>query len=346
MSSVTQFKSFLLKKSLLQNKARYTLYNYLDAFCQKEQKLTLELLEEFYRTAFSFSYWQTWSNSLADYIKQELYEFVQENKSFSEELNLEEWKLGAQIITIQNKKDLLDLVKCFMETRASKGDKIQVLDFYSDKVLALTLKLGGNIEAYTFGPAAVMHRGQLEPVYAFSKLHYSQNCELQSACQQEIETSTGLRIHFRKIKNKVQGYECQGPFFRPFNHFQCLELKEHKVLFNALKKIERFFIEPQSDPHYKDLIQSLHKHYRTLLVYSSKSTASEDILQIIEPIRKSLHQAQIAIEEYYPEEPLLVLLTANIEFHLRKAQAQLEETSPAPLSPLPPASESVKHQEL
>ena len=322
MSSVTQFKNFLFNKSLSKNKVRCTLYNYLSLFCYAKQKLTPEILHQFYKTSLSFPYWQTWWAVLKEGIEQELHDFAKEC-ALSTEFNTADWKWKdyKQRIVIDDKKDLIEIVDGFLERRASKGDKIRVFDFYSDQVMVVVLKMSKQIKVYSFSPLVILNEGYLEPICSFSELHYSTHCELHSGYWHQIRTPDSGFIRFQMKNNKVYGYECRDSFFRAINHFQDIPVEKHDALFNTLKRMECFFIEPRSDQYYKQLVQLLHDHYRTLLLRPFNTMTDMEISRVMEAIQQSLIQAKKAIKYFYSQDPLLVLLIANIEFHLRKMQS-------------------------
>lgn len=328
MSSVTQFKNFLFKKSLSKNKVRYTLYNYLNLFCYAKQKFTPEVLDGFYRSALSFPYWRTWCSVLREGIEEELHGFAKEHALFSE-FKLVDWKLKHynQCIVINNTKDLMDVVRSFLERKASKGDKIKVFDFHSNQVIAVVLKLNQHIKVYSFSPLVILNKGYLEPICPFSELHYSAQCELHSSYWHQVRTPDAGFVRFQLKKDKLYGYEYRDSFFRAINHFQGISVEEHNMLFDTLKQLEGFFIEPRSDQYYKQLVQMLHDHYKTLCIRSFNSMTDKDISKTVETIGESLLQAKKAIKYFYPEDPLLVLLIANIEFHLIKMFPQHKQQS-------------------
>ena len=319
MISVAQFKNFLFKKSLSKNKVRYTLYNYLNLFCYAEKKCTPEVLDRFYRTALSFPYWQTWSTILREGIEQELHSFAKEYALFSE-LSLVNWKLKHydQRIVINDTKDLIGIVRNFLVRRASKGDKIKLFNFHSNQVAAVVLRLNQYIKVYSFGPLAILNEGYLEPICPFSELYYSAHCELHSNYWHQVRISDTRFVRFQLKKDKLYGYEYRDSFFRAINHFQGIAVEEHDILFDTLKQLEGLFIEPRSDQYYKQLVQLLHDHYKTLCLCPFSKMTNEKVLKTIETIQQSLLQAKKAIKYFYPEDPLLVLLSANIEFHLRE----------------------------
>ena len=312
MSFVTDFKQYLSKKKSEQKKEHYTIYNYLLSFCHDEQKLSTDLFSAFYRKALLFPYWQRHFSSLHKTLKTELISFAKFHYSIDfdpEELeSAEQW----QLITLQKEKDISEMIDFYLKNILSPGDRIKVLPFNEDRVLALILKFDGNLDVFSFGPLTIIREGRLEPLTPLSKLHYSSQYELKPTHPQVVEDMNLNFTHFRVKEEKATGYQCQSLCFQQSNQFKQQNLNETLPLFYLLKKTESLFIQSKSDPHYKQLIKSLHEHYRHILM--SPEDNSLETQQI-------LSQAKKALENLYPQDRLLFLLTANIDFHYRKKQA-------------------------
>ena len=310
MSSVTHFTQYLSKKILEKNKEQSTIYNYLRCFCHEEEKLNLELFENFYRKALLFPHWQNYLTTLQKSLIEELKSFAK--LYYPLDFDLTELNLANQWqwITIQKEKNLVETVNTYLTDKFSNGDHITALPLDKNRVLGLVLKLDGHLEVFSFGPLALIYRGKIEPVSPLSHLHYSSQYELKPAYKQVIEDLNLNFIHFTVTKERATGYQCHSFCFKEFTSFKQKKIKEIESLFYLLKKIESLFIQAKSDPHYQALIQSLHNHYRQILTTSSTdhSLETEEILS----------QAKKALKHLYPQDRLLFLLTANIDFHFRK----------------------------
>ena len=311
MSSVTHFKQYLLKKMQEKNREHCAIYNYLNCFCHDEQELTVDLFTQFYRKILLFPYWQSHLNSLQKTLTTELASFAK--LYYSTEFDPEELVPADQwqLITIQQETDLVKMVSSHLQGHSSKGDRVRALPLDKERVLGLVLKLDGNLDVFTFGPLATINQGKLEPLSTLSTLYYSSQYELRPAYQHTIEDMNLNFIHFKIKGEKATGYECQNFYFQQSTDFKQKNINEIDILFCLLKKIESLFIQPRSDPYYKQLITSLHEHYRQILIsHSNNSFETQQILS----------QARKALKNLYPHDRLLFLLTANIDFHFRKQQ--------------------------
>ena len=320
MASVTDFKQYLSKKIPEKKKEHWAIYNYLNCFCEAEEQLSLDLFKELYKKVLLFPHWQSHLPSLQKVLKEELMNFGKFYYS-PQLLHLEDlvptdqW----QLINIQKQSDLIHLVDYFLHSNISKGDKIQVLPLDKERVLALILRSNKNLEVLSFSSLAIMNQGKLEPLSPLSELYYSDQYELRPVYRQVIEDRNLNFIHFNMKNSLATGYQCQGFCFQQQGHFK-KNIKEIESLFCLLKQIESQFIQSTSDPHYKQLIQSLHNHYRQILTTPPPHSTLET--------EQLLSQAGKALKDLYPQDRLLFLLTANIDFHFRKQKNKTPITSP------------------
>jgi len=269
-----------------------------------------------------FPYWQSRLPSLKQVLKAELTGF--EKFYYSSQLHLEDLVSNEpwQLITIQKQADLIHLVNYFLQSSISKGDQVQVLPLDKERALGLILRSNKNLDVFSFGPLAIIHQGKLEPLSPLSELYYSDQYELRPVYRQILEDGNLNFIHFSIKGSVATGYQCQGFCFQQQGHFK-KNIKEIESLFCLLKQMESQFIQSKSDPHYKQLIQSLHNHYRQILTTTPPYNALET--------EQLLSQATKALKDLYPQDRLLFLLTANIDFHFRKQKNKMSEANP--LSP-------------
>lgn len=321
MSSVTYFKQYLSKKIMEKQKEHSTIYNYLHGFCHDNEELSKNLFERLYRRVLLFPYWQNHLNSLQKTLKEELATFAKLHYAISFEMeeldDIAQW----QLINIQREKDFMEVVRSYLQNKAAKGDYIKVLPINENRILGLILKFDAQLQVFSFSPLATLYQGKIEPLCPLSELHYSSQYELNSAHRHIVEDFNTGFFHFKIINQKVTGYHCQNFCFQPSTPFKNKSIHEIELLFSLLKKTENFFIQSQSDPHYKKLIEALHNHYRHIL-----TVAHHDNLLETEQV---LSQAKKAIKNFYPNDRLLFLLTANIDFHFRKQQNKTPTLSTA-----------------
>ena len=321
MSSVTHFTQYLSKKLLEKNKEQTTIYNYLRCFCLDEEKLTLNLFEKLYRKALLFPHWQNYLTTLQKSLIEELKGFAK--LYYPLDFDLAELNSAGQWqwLTIQKEESLIEIVEQYLKDKASTGDRVKALSLEKNRVLGLVLKFDGHLEVLSFGPLALIYQGKIEPLTSLSHLHYSSQYELNPAYKQIIEDLNSNFIHFTITTEKVTGYQCQSFCFKESMNFKQKNIKKIEPLFCLLKKTENLFIQAKSDPYYQTLIQSLHNHYRHILTNSASDSCLET--------EEILCQAKKALKDLYPQDRLLFLLTANIDFHFRKKQNTTSMLSPS-----------------
>ncbi len=332
MASVTDFKQFLSKKVPERQSEHKALYNYLHSFCHKEQKLTADLFTDFYRKALLFPYWQGRFDFLQQTVKAELASF---NKFYysaeGSVLHQQAVITHRQLVAVQKQTDRVKIVEFFLQSGISKGDKVCALPWEQERVLGLVLRCDGNLDVFSFGPLSLLVRGKLEPLSPLSELYYSPQYELRPGYKHIIEDFNLNFTHFTIKEDIATGRHSRDFCFQPSELFK-KNIKDMDNLFCLLKKTESLFIQPKSDPHYKQLIHCLHDHYRRVLL-------SPDLLdKHFMDTQKVLSSAKKALKHIYPKDRLLFLLTANIDFHLRKrrpvAQSVLSSAESEPHSHL------------
>ena len=314
MASVTDFKTFLSKKVPERQSEHKALYNYLHSFCHSEQQLTLDLFTDFYRKALLFPYWQGRFDFLQQTVQAELASFNKFYYSAEEGVLPQQAVIDEpQLIAVQKQQDRVKIVESFLQSSISKGDKACALAWEQERVLGLLLRCGGNLDVFTFGPLSLIVQGKLEPLSPLSELYYSPQYELRSGYKHVIEDFNLNFTHFTIKEQTATGCHLRDFCFQTSEHFK-KNITKMDALFCLLKKTESLFIQPKSDPHYKQLVGCLHEHYRRVLL-------SPDLLEKhFMDTQKVLSSAKKALKHIYPKDRLLFLLTANIDFHLRNRQ--------------------------
>ncbi len=312
MSSIVDLKKYLLKKSFQTNEELTAFYNYLSHFCRSEQKVTPLLFQQFYRKALLFPYWQVRMNSLQQALKEEWIHFTDQMgqpENSSEEVLYPE---QPQIINVQKIKDLEQIVELAFRKEMSTGDQLKVIS-HREKVVAVLLKFDGQLRVSLFGKTVIIHRGLIEPIAPLSQLHYLASFKLQPLFLQVLESVDSGFIGFQ-VRNNGQwcGVVSHGPCFHQVEKFSVKQVEQKELLFSGLKQLESLYIQPESDPHYKKLIQLLHTGYRQILTDPDYSVLKTQNI---------LSQAKNAIKNLYPNNRLLLLLTANIEYYLQNRKS-------------------------
>lgn len=330
MPSVYDFKKYLEKTPYEAIREHRVIYNYLKHFCAEDQALSIPLFKDFYRKALLFPHWQSHRALLSKKLTKELKHFSQ----FYHSLNFDPEELNSQVkwqlISLQNEQDMLKMARTYLQNKAESASAFRVLLLDKYKALGLCLSKTGDLNVSTFGPLAIIEQGQLEPLSTLCKLYYSPDYELKTEPHQVVEDGHSNFIRFKARGHMVEGVYVQGFCFQEFERIRPQHISKIPALFYPLKQLESLFIQANSDPHYKQLIQDLHKHYRQILLSP---------LDISAETKQVALKAKTALKKLYPQDRLLFLLVSNIDFYLSKLDYNHQALKPPPLPKEKPLNE-------
>ncbi len=312
MPAVTDFQKYLSNKlSSSSDKEFFVLHNYFSYFCQPDEQISFELLQNFYRKVLLIPYWQDRLHLLQQALTESLSDFAGLH-SWSE-CEPEDMAKAPnwQLIKIKQEKDLAQIIDTSLKKDLSTGDKIEIIPHHPEHVVAVVLKFDGQLKVSNFGPMAIIDNGCIEPLTSLSELHYLSSFQMSPSHIQILEDSYKGFICFRVKDNQWSGEMCRGNCWEKLENFKVKQAEEQPALFTQLKQLENLYIQPESDFHYQRLVQSLHEQYRQMLINENYSLLDTQLI---------LSKARTAIRNLYPDNRLLILLTANIEFHAQKKQ--------------------------
>ncbi len=313
MLVVNDLKKYFKEQSLQGKKEEQLFYNYILGFCLPSQSVDSLLFQQFYRKALLFPYQHNKLHSLQAALKEAFKTVARVlgvTDNIQEKLITPDW----QILKIQHPQDLKDMVTHFLQKELSSEDKLTVLPLDTHKVCAVLLKFDGRVKIRTFNSSALIHKGIVEPISPLSTLHYLPSLKLNPAYLQILELDTKESFMSFTMKNQqIHGQIINGNGLHSIEQFKINNIEEKESLFVALKKLENLFIQPESDPYYKKLVQSLHEQYRQILIQPKH--------QLLISAQKHTAVAKKALKNLYPNNQLLILLIANIDFHIQKHQS-------------------------
>ncbi len=305
MTSVTQFAQHLMKLDPHRTPARQCLYNYLKHILDPIEPFTPQVIEDFYKRALHLDFWHQNAKDLGIAVKSDLNSYLNQFP-VEKELRWDSIRHAdeMQVLTIQQEKDFLKILEASEQSRLHEGDRLRLLPTGSGSILSLVLSQVGTLEARLYPPKAFIQNALLKPLGPVSHLYYNSKLELMPHVRQTIEGSLLTVISFSIEEDGVHGIISRGHAFQKFETFIQSRLADHFDLFNQLKKLERFYVDPQSDPYYRDLINQLEQ------VNLSMKHPTHLQLQMAEKI---LRKAQSALKNAFPGDRLLQLLVTHLE---------------------------------
>jgi len=315
MTQVSQFAQYLLKLDPKLNQARLTLYNFLKHVMEPTLPLTPGVIQAFYARVLQFDQWQNDSETLSNTVRADLKGFLHQHLLESEETA---WAYlrhpdTLQLVYLKVFQDLEDLVETEHAPRLKSGDKLKLVPLSPTQVLALLLSPSGNLEAKVYPNMAIVWGPKLRLVAPVTQLHYSAEMELVPHVKQILEGSLLTTHCFHVDHEGVHGLITRGACFQKFETFIRAKMTETQDLFYSLKKIERHFIDPQSDPYYQEMVSRLERANRML------NSPSPDNLEMAE---RALNKGRLCLKNVFPNDRLLTLLVTHLDYGISQVRSQ------------------------
>lgn len=303
MTTVTDLAQHLLRLDPQKNVARLALYHFLKNQRNLETPFTAEVLEEFYRRALYFQYWQSQKAELSKTVQQDLISYP---GPIGFDLDQVTHAGEMQIVAIEQFKDLQAIVEKYLQQQKTAGEKFRLVRLSEQRIMALHLSAKGDLKVLVFPQLCVIRQGTLIPLAPLTRLYYNAALELEPQREQMLEVSEMVTAHFRLAGQSCDGHFLRGYAFQRAEVFNDL-ITQAQELFFALKSTERHFINPQSDPFYQELVSVLEHGTHVL-----KSRHPEALTVAT----NALKRGRLALKSIFPNDKLLLLLVTNLEFLL------------------------------
>jgi hypothetical protein len=217
-----------------------------------------------------------------------------------------------QIVPLKVFHDLEMLVMSEHAARQKSGDEIKTVKMSETEVLAILLSPTGSLEAKVYPNQALVWGPRLRLVAPTTYLSYSADLELTPHVRQILEGNLMTTHSFHVDAEGVHGLVTRGHTFQKFETFIRAKLSETQDLFSSLKKVERHFIDAQSDPFYQELVSRLERANRLL------NNPSPDNLSEAE---RALNRGRLSLKNIFPNDRLLTLLVTHLDYGISQRRA-------------------------
>jgi len=326
MTPVSQFAQYLLKLDPKTNSARTTLYNFLKHAIDPSLPFSPAVIMAFYSRVLQFDQWQNDSENLSHTVRADVYSFT--NQFCTDEEQAAWAKLRhpdtLQIVNLKAFQDLEELVETEHTARRKSGEVIKQVRLSETQVLVLILSPNGGLEVKVYPAMAIVWGSKLRLVAPVTHLFYGANLELLPGVRQILEGSL-LTTHCFQIDSEgVHGLITRGATFQKFETFIRATLSETQDLFNCLKKLERYFINPQSDPFYQETVSRLERANRLL---------NQPTPENLDLAAKALNKGRMCLKNIFPNDRLLTLLITHLEYGISQQRTQTTEHARLPAGP-------------
>ena len=103
-----------------------------------------------------------------------------------------------------------------------------------------------------------------------------------------------------------------------FYQFIRAKLTETQDLFYSLKRLEKHFINAQSDPFYQEVVAHLEKAHKNLAHPNPDTIMAAD---------KALTKGRLVLRNVFPNDRLLQILVTHLEYGITQTRANNEKIS-------------------
>lgn len=313
MASVSQFAQHLLRLDPQRNSARLTMFNYFKHVVDPNSPFTPGVVQQFYSRVMQFDQWQNDAQTLSDTARADLVSFL---RGHAQDDEIELWRYlrhpdTMQVVPLKIYQDLEELALTEHEPRQKSGDKVRCVKISDLQTLVLILSPTGTLEAKVYPNLAMITGAKLKLVSPVSHLYYTSSLELMPHVRQLLEGSLLTQHCFEVTTEGVQGLITRGATFQKFETFIRAKLSETQDLFLCLKKVEKHFINPQSDPFYQELVGRLERANRIVNNRNADNLEEAD---------RALNKGRSALRTIFPNDRLLTLLITHLEYGLQTRQ--------------------------
>lgn len=322
MVPVTQITQYLYQHDPQQSAGRLTLYHYLKNATDPGLAFDPQLLDLFFDHCMQFQFWRERSSQLQSDLSSLLNELNQAGLvSFGQPAGA----FRSQVLAISDTEEVKCVLENFLKTE-SRLDTHRLIAIEGDRWMALSLLSSGGVRARTFSSWFKIRKGLLVPLAPVLDLEYTSYLELMPGRYQRVDLENGFRSAFFSFEEGIyQGKLVQGPHYQTIGTLQTRDLSGLQDLFFALKRLEKHFIDPKSDPFYQELVDQLEKAYHLLNARHPQAG---------EMARPLLKKGQTALRNIFQGDKLLLLLVHNIEYMLNQETAH-ERGNPLWQNPRP-----------
>jgi hypothetical protein len=314
MNSVTQFAQYLLRLDPQKTPARLALFNYAKHILEPTEPFTPETIEGFYARALNYDYWQNNSQSLAQSVRDDLAGFLKQTKSDETEWKNIRHSDETQVVALAHFQDFEAVITNVESLRQKSGEKFKLVKVSEQEIASFMLSTVGTLEVRVFSPKAMLKGHSLYPLAPMTHLHYSNTLELMPHVRQILQGSLATTISFYRDENGLNGMITRGHTMQKFETFMRVRGSENVDLFYGLKRLERNFINPQSDPYYQEIVQSMERAARGLQSSNGRDLAAQ-------MAEKALQKGSLALKSAFPNDRLLQLLVTHLEHGLRQTRS-------------------------
>lgn len=317
MVLIQDFADFLSSTSLERTHSLKALENWCRYCSPSDQKVEVAL-SQFVRAALTFPLWQ-------ENRKQFGLELAGVVELFAESARIDPQTLrfddpgNMEVFTATSASTLNSLAESFLKAKALPGDQTRVLPTQEGSPLGLLRRSTGTLYVHILTPHFYVNpQGTIHPLRDDFVLSYGPDLTLLEKEWQKLPLRPGAEAAFQVMLGHFTGIYCDGATFNKVEEFSQKTPEQVSPLLFELKKREKYFIDRQTDPLYRQTVTALER------IQTYFETGHP---QAAEKAAKVITQAQLIFEKAYADDQVLNLMIKNILSQARATRGTLTKTN-------------------
>ncbi len=323
MATVHQFTQYLFALNHQANAARFAWFNFCKSHCEGGIVFDVDVVNRFIRRALSHPYWQNNRILLSEEVISSLENFMYKKVSEADRQSFH-WSrlLNAtltQTIAIEDPEQLAKVVERHNDKNRNNVAKSKIVHDGKKQAIAIRVLNDNSIEIRGYDNHAIIIGGELVPLTQDQVLYYDSNLELSMRHIHHISVAPFTTVRFivnSHNETRISGSLIKDHTFQKYDIFTAQLLKSLARVFYPIKRLEQYFIDPQSDSQYQELKAFLE---RTMLLIRGNHPDSFTIG------KNAIEKGKMEIDSLYPSDKSLPSLLRDLESILNQRYGPLLE---------------------
>jgi len=266
---VGQLAQHLLSLDPQKSPARTAFYHFVKNFLKLEDEFRQDMVDAFYDRALSMQHWQTNKNELGEMIRGDL-KAIGARYPLSFDVDQIIHANEMQVVQLEQTRDFAALLSKDVSKMEKNGDKVKSFRLNVEKsnapyeVMLVRLQASGAVVVEIRQSTALLVDGELHLVRPSSRLVYTSDLDFEPHIDQFLTTSLMrvARFQVNAAGAITGGHFIQGPSFHKTESLAAgKKVADFPELLHAIKKLERYYVNPVTDPYYQQMIESFEQAF-------------------------------------------------------------------------------------
>jgi len=267
MITVGQLAQNLLSLDPQKSPARTAFYHFVKNFLNLDDEFRQDMVDAFYDRALCLQHWQTHKTELGEMVKGDL-KAISARQAFSFDVDQIVHAHELQVVQLEHTRDFAAMLSKEVAKMEKNSEKVKSFRLNAEKqtgqfeVLFVRLQNTGAVIIEIRQNTALIVDGELHLVRPHSRLTYTADLDFEPHIDQFLTTSLMRVARFQVSgpRPTVAGHFIQGPSFHKAESFG-RTFSDVPELLHAIKRLERFYVNPVTDPYYQQMIDNFEQAF-------------------------------------------------------------------------------------